>query len=79
VNQPSEKALRLAAAENDVDKAVKSIQDIADITTGDIAGQFFDPVSWAQLGYAARYWLLSEWLKAEAAYNFASALEGKAA
>jgi hypothetical protein len=81
VNQPTEKQLRLAAAEHDVDIAVKSIQDVAGITTGDVAGQFFDPVSWTQLGYAARFWLLTEWLKAEATYEYYSTniLEGTAA
>jgi hypothetical protein len=79
VNQPTEKQLRLAAAEPDVDIAVKSIQDAAGITSGDIASQFFDPISWAQLGYAARYWLLGEWLKAEATYDHPSAQKGMAA
>ena len=58
-----------AAAMDDLDHAAKHLQDIAGITTGDVAGVCLNPKDWEAAGTAERINLLQAWLKTEAAYE----------
>jgi hypothetical protein len=57
-----------AAAMDDVDRAAKSLQDIAGITTGDVASHYLDEKVW-RTDKQGRLDLLRAWLKGEAAYE----------
>ena len=58
-----------AAAMDNVDRAAKHLQDIAGITTGDVASHFLNEEKWDEADHAGRVELLRGWLKAEAAYE----------
>ena len=54
---------------HDLDKAARYLQDIAGITTGDIAGICLNSKDWAEADKVRRVQLLELWLKAEASYE----------
>ncbi len=58
-----------AAGMNNVDRAAKYLQDIAGITTGDVASHYLNEEKWASANRTARIRLLREWLKAEVLYE----------
>ena len=59
-----------AAAMDNVDQAAKHLQDIAGITTGDVASHhYLNEEKWAGADRTARVKLLQEWLKAEVLYE----------
>jgi len=58
-----------AAAMDNVDQAAKNLQDIAGITTGDVASHYLNEEKWAGADRTARVKLLQEWLKAEVLYE----------
>jgi hypothetical protein len=60
--------IEAAALIDDIDVAVKS-QDIAGITTGDVAGICFSGFDWASQSTDARVHQIHAWLKSEAAYE----------
>lgn len=61
--------IEAAALIDDIDVAVKSLQDIEGITTGDIAGICFSGFDWASQSTDARVRQIHAWLKSEAAYE----------
>jgi hypothetical protein len=58
-----------AAAMDNVDRAAKYLQDIAGITTGDVASHYLNEEKWAGANRMLRIRLLQEWLKAEVLYE----------
>jgi hypothetical protein len=58
-----------AAAMDNVDRAAKYLQDIAGITTGDVASHYLNDEKWAGANRTGRVSLLQEWLKAEVLYE----------
>ena len=58
-----------AAAMDNLDRAAKHIQDIAGITTGDVAGQCLDEKQWMHADHQERLKLLRGWLKTEEIYE----------
>jgi diketogulonate reductase-like aldo/keto reductase len=63
----TDKNIAEAAAMDDVDRAAKHLQDIAGITTGDVASHHLNEEKWADK--TSRTKLLKEWLKAEVLYE----------
>jgi hypothetical protein len=57
-----------AAAMDSLDQAAKHLQDIAGITTGDVAGQCLNEQRW-NTDTLGRVKLLQEWLRAETLYE----------
>jgi hypothetical protein len=57
-----------AAAIDNLDAAAKYLQDIAGITTGDIAGICLNEKNWIEADKRDRVQLLKTWLKTEANY-----------
>ncbi len=60
--------IETAAKMDDVDQAAKYLQDIAGITTGDVAGLYLSEEKWAT-DERGRVRLLQEWLKGEKLYE----------
>jgi len=58
-----------AAAMEDVDQAAKHLQDIAGITTGDVASHYLNEKKWSSADRWGRVKLLQEWLRAEVVYE----------
>lgn len=58
-----------AAHTDDVDVAVKSLQDIAGITTGDIAGIVFSDFDWNSASASERVDQLYRWIAVERRYE----------
>ena len=58
-----------AAAMDNVDQAAKHLQDIAGITTGEVADVCLNPEDWEAADMPERLNLLQAWLKTEAAYE----------
>ena len=61
--------LEEAAAMDNLDTAAKHIQDIAGITTGDVAGQCLNEKRWTQADHRERIKILRDWLKTETLYE----------
>jgi len=69
VASAKESDIELAAAMDNVDRAAKYLQDIAGITTGDVASHYLNEERWAGANRTVRIRLLQEWLKAEILYE----------
>jgi hypothetical protein len=61
--------IEAAAHMDDLDRAAKLLQDIAGITTGDVAGVCLNPKDWEEADTEERLKLLRAWLKTEEAYE----------
>lgn len=60
--------INAAAAMDNLDAAAKHLQDIAGITTGDVAGICLNEKSWTAADRHNRVQMLKSWLKTEANY-----------
>jgi len=69
VTSLKDKDIEAAAEMDNVDRAAKHLQDIAGITTGDVASHYLNEEKWAGADRTARVKLLQEWLKAEVLYE----------
>jgi len=58
-----------AASMDDLDDAARHLQDIAGITTGDVAGQCLNEDAWRNNDHRGRVRLLKDWLKTEVLYE----------
>ena len=66
--------IREAAKSDDPDSAIAQIMEAANITTGDVAGQFFSDFDdlqnhWSSISIDERTQLLSDYLDTEAIYR----------
>lgn len=61
----TDKDIQEAAGMDNVDRAAKHLQDIAGITTGDVASHYLNEEKWSGADHLGRVKLLQEWLKAE--------------
>lgn len=60
--------LEASSRMNDIDDAVKAIQDACGITSGDVAGIFFSDHEWESLSHAERVKLLRTYLEFEISF-----------
>jgi len=58
-----------AATMDDLDDAARHLQDIAGITTGDVAGQCLNEKAWRDNDHQGRVRILKDWLKTEVLYE----------